>query len=332
MSLQTASHQADNNQSRPDNHRHDRHAGHGHTDRDHHEGGHYHGLGAHTHGASENRILIATIITFGFMIAEVIGGIISGSLTLLADAAHMVTDAIALGFAWFAFRVARRPSDDRRTYGFHRLQIIVALVNGVALVAIALMITLEAIARFQDPTEVLGGTMLVIGILGLLVNIVSFFILQGADQANLNVKGATLHVLGDILGSVAALVAALVIIFTGWPTIDPILSIFVSVIILRSAWKLVREAGHILMEGTPDWINIEAIRADLRDHVPEVRSIHHVHAWMITPERPMITLHAQVDTATDINRTTKTIRQRLKTQFNLDHATIELEKPELESS
>ncbi|MEO1017643.1 MAG: cation diffusion facilitator family transporter, partial [Pseudomonadota bacterium] len=197
-----------------------------------------------------------SINTFGFMFADVVGGLLSGSLTLLADAAHMLTDSIALAFAWFAFRIARRAADAHRTFGFHRLQVIVAMVNGLAL----FVITIEAVERFRDPAEVAGGTVLVIGLLGFAVNLISFRFLSGAGQDNLNVRRAALHILGGILGSVAAFVSAIVILLTAWYPIDPILSIVVSVIILRSARRLVLKAGHALMEGTPDGIDIATIQ------------------------------------------------------------------------
>ena len=179
----------------------------------------------HTHADADNqrRVLWAMLLTSGFMLAEVVGGVVAGSLALLADAGHMLTDCASLALAWMAFRIGRRPHDARRTYGYHRFQVLAAFVNGLSLIAIVLWIAIEAVRRLLDPVEVLGGLMLVIAVLGLLVNLAAFWILHGGDRANLNIRGAALHVMGDLLGSVAAIVAALVIFWDGWVPIDPLL-------------------------------------------------------------------------------------------------------------
>ncbi len=188
---------------------------------------------------NQRRVGWAALLTGGFMVVEAVGGVLSGSLALLADAGHMLTDAAALALAWLAFRIARRPSDWKRTYGFHRFQVLAAYSNGLTLFFIALAIAYEAFQRLREPAEVLGGPMLAVAVLGLVVNIAAFLVLHGADRESLNVRGAMLHVLGDLLGSAAAIVAALVILWTGWTPIDPLLSVLVAVLILRSAWFLV---------------------------------------------------------------------------------------------
>ena len=204
------------------------------------------------------------LLTGGFMVAEVAGGIAAGSLALLADAGHMLTDCAALALAWMAFRIGRRPQDARRSYGYHRFQVLAAFVNGIALIADRRLDRDRGGRRLLAPIEVVGGLMLVIAVLGLLVNLAAFWILHGGDRENLNIRGAALHVLGDLLGSVAAIVAGLVIFWTGWTPIDPLLSLLVALLILRSAWLLVRRSGHILLEGTPDWLDVEELQGRAR--------------------------------------------------------------------
>ncbi|MBI1209368.1 MAG: cation diffusion facilitator family transporter [Azospirillum sp.] len=284
--------------------------------------GHSHGGGP---GGNERRVLLALVLTAGFMIAEVVGGLLSGSLALLADAGHMLTDAVALALTWVAFRLARRPSDQRRSFGYHRFEVLAAFVNGLVLFGIAGWIVIEAARRLGDPVPVLAGPMLVIATLGLLVNIAAFLVLRGGSD-NLNLRSAVLHVLGDLLGSVAAIGAALVILATGWFPIDPILSVLVALLVLRSAWAVVRQSTHILLEGTPEGIDGGAIAAAVRDGVAAVTEVHHVHAWSLTAERRMVTLHATVAADTDRDDTLGQIRTLLERQFGIGHATIQLER------
>jgi cobalt-zinc-cadmium efflux system protein len=281
----------------------------------------------HGHPGSDNerRIFWAMLLTGGFMVVEAIGGIAAGSLALLADAGHMLTDAASLALAWGAFRVGRRPHDARRTYGYHRLQVLAAFINGATLIAIVGWIAIEAVRRLLSPIEVMGGLMMTVAMLGLLVNLAAFWILHGAQRENLNVRGAALHVLGDLLGSVAAIVAAAVIFWTGWMPIDPILSLFVALFILRSAWFLVGKSGHILLEGTPEWLDVDELRTALARAVPEVEDIHHVHAWMLTSERPLMTLHANVRAGADHHRTLVAITHFLQHEYGIAHATVQIE-------
>ncbi|MCP4381669.1 MAG: cation diffusion facilitator family transporter [Hyphomicrobiales bacterium] len=285
---------------------------------------------AHSHpgsaSANRRRVGIAALITFVFMVAEVIGGLLSGSLALLADAGHMITDVLALGLAWFAFRLADRPADGSRTYGYHRFQVLVAFANGLALFVIAGWIIYEAIERIAAPEPIVGGLMLVVAIAGMVANVASFLILHSGDRNNLNMRAAMLHVLGDLLGSAAAIVAALVILATGWTPIDPIVSVLVAVIILRSAWRVVLEAGHILVEGTPAGFDTKACAKDLVATVPDVCDVHHVHVWSLTQERPMATLHVRIERGADADQTVRRIKQRLREAFQIDHATVEIER------
>jgi cobalt-zinc-cadmium efflux system protein len=295
------------------------------TDHQHeHEHTHAHSHG-HAHAANERSVALAAALTGIFMIAEVVGGLLSGSLALLADAGHMLTDFAALSLAWLGFRLARRPADWRRTYGFDRFSVLVAFVNGIALFAIAAWIVLEAARRISAPVQVAGGLMLSVAAAGLIVNIVSFLILRTGDAHNLNIRAAILHVIGDLLGSVAAVVAALVILATRWMPIDPLLSILVALIILRSAWHIVADSGHILLEGSPPGFDARAVKEDIRAALPYVLDVHHVHAWSISQERPMVTLHANVSENTKATDAVRDIKRMLAEHFRITHATVEIE-------
>lgn len=284
---------------------------------------------SHAHGHShvpkkERTIAIAAALTGGFMLAELVGGLLSGSLALLADAGHMLTDFASLMLAWFAFRIARRPADWKRTYGYDRFSVLAAFVNGLTLFAIAIWIVIEAVRRLTQPVEVLGGLMLWVALAGLVVNIASFWVLTREDSDNLNIRAAALHVAGDLLGSVAAIVASLVILWTGWMPIDPILSVLVAVIILRSALKVVRESGHILLEGAPGGFDRREVAEALTRDVPGVAEVRHVHAWQVTQERPMATLDLTVAEGHDAETVKQAVREALRESYGVDHATIEV--------
>lgn len=299
---------------------------HTHSHSHSHSHGHDHGHGhGHAGNVSERRIGLAALVTGVFMVAEFAGGLISGSLALIADAGHMLTDFAGLTLAWLGFRVARRPADPKRSYGYGRFGVLVAYTNGLALFAIAIWIVVEAVHRIQAPTEILGGVMLVVALVGLAVNLLAFWLLHGGDIENLNVRAARLHVLGDLFGSLAALGAALVILATGWTLIDPLLSVLVSLLILGSAFRIVRDAAHILLEGTPADLDPLRIAADLKAAVPGVVDVHHIHAWSLTQDRPLVTLNARVTHARAPADITAAIKDRLKTEFAVDHATVELE-------
>lgn len=315
-------------------HRHDGHAGHGHDghghdhkhDHGHDHAGHSHAGHDHLHGVTDQkRIGVAFVIIAVFMVVEIVGGLLSGSLALLADAGHMVSDTAALGFSWVAIHYGRRPATAQLSYGYKRLEILAAFVNGCALFVIAGWIVVEAIRRFAAPVPVIGKTMLIVAFAGLVANIAAFLVLHGGNRENLNVRGAWLHVLGDLLGSVAAIVAACVILFTGWTPIDPILSIFVAVIILKSAWGIVRSSAHILLEGTPEGMSLSDIKADLEQNVKEVRDAHHIHAWSITGERHMVTLHVHPTPGVPAHEVVVAVQRRLAMQFNVEHATVQVE-------
>jgi cobalt-zinc-cadmium efflux system protein len=284
---------------------------------------------AHSHDQTSSnmrRVIIALVLTGTFMVVEVIGGILSGSLALLADAGHMLSDTIALGLAAVAFSVSKRPGDKKLTYGYQRFQILAAFVNGLSLLAIVGWILFEAVQRFITPSDVMGETMLVVASAGLVVNIIAFAVLHSGDKENLNIRGAALHVAGDLLGSVAAIIAAIVIIYSGWMAIDPILSIAVAMLILKSAWSLVRRSAHVLLEGAPDWLDVPAMQERIIAQVPQVAGVHHVHVWGLTPQDLMMTMHVRL--SGELDNPTSIIRQIKKImldEYGVGHSTIEIE-------
>jgi cobalt-zinc-cadmium efflux system protein len=303
--------------------------GHSHGPAPHNHSGHdhaAHGHLGHDHGHSDKtRVLIAACLTGGFMVAEALGGLLAGSLALLADAGHMLTDSVSLALAWYAFHLAGRPATARLTYGFDRVKTLVAYTNGLAVIAIGLWIVVEAWERFNQPAPILGGPMLAIAALGLIVNIAAFFVLHGGDRESLNMRGAVLHVLGDLLGSVAALAAAAVILLTGWTPIDPLLSVLVAVLLFRSAWSLVREASHLLLEGVPGNLDRDGIARDLESHVAGLREVHHMHVWSLDGAKNMATLHACLEEGVDAQQAIGAIKARLAGSHGIDHATVEPE-------
>ncbi len=274
---------------------------------------------------AQRRLLGALCLTGGFMVVEAIGGVLSGSLALLADAGHMLTDTAALGFACIAVLVAKRPIDTERTYGYHRFPVLAAHVNAITLLLLVAWIAVEAVARIRQPVEILEGPMLAVAVIGLLVNLAAFRILHGGETDSLNVRGAQLHVLGDLLGSVAAIVAALTIMATGWTLIDPILSLLVAVLILRSAVSLLRQSGHVLMEGRPEHLDVTDVVRTITEAVPEVSAVHHVHIWSLSPDRPMMTFHARVDRSADHDHVLERVLATLRERFGIRHATVQLE-------
>ena len=290
-----------------------------------------HGEFAHGQKSSQaysnniRRVFWSLLIIGGFLIVEVIAGIISGSLALLADASHMLVDTIALLFAWIAFRLSTRPADNARTYGYHRFPVLAAFTNGISLIFIIGWIFFEAVDRLIHPTEVLYGPMLVVAVLGLAVNVAAYLMLHGADRENLNIRGALLHVLGDMLGSAAAIVAALTIMMTGWMPIDSLLSILVGLLVLRNAWFLIKNSAHVLLEGVPEELNVHEIGPDLVSHIPAVEDVHHVHAWSLSQDHSLLTLHARVAGNTNPDDVIASIRARLADRFKVDHVTVQIE-------
>lgn len=280
---------------------------------------------SHDHGANGTRIAAAALLTGAFMGVELTGGLIAGSLALIADAGHMLLDFVGLVLAWAGLRIANRPADATRTFGFRRFAVLAAFVNGMALVAVTVWISVEAVMRLVSPHPVQAPTMLWVAGAGLLVNLVSFAILHGGDRDNLNIRGALLHVAGDLFGSLAAIAAALVIMATGWTAADPLLSILLSLIILRAAWMLISDSGHILLEGAPRHLDVAKVGRDLSEHIEGVVDIHHAHAWSLDEKRSMMTLHARIRDGASGPDIVARIKQRLAERHGVTHATVEIE-------
>jgi cobalt-zinc-cadmium efflux system protein len=295
-----------------------------------HAHGHEHGHGNdhshhHTEGQSAHVLGWAFALTAIFMVVEAIGGALAHSLAIVADAGHMLTDAASLALAWSATHLARRPADHKRSFGYQRLRVLATFVNGCALLFIVAWIVIAAAQRLLHPVAVNANAMMVLGTIGLVVNIVVFAMLRREGGHDMNVAAATLHVLGDLLGSVAAIAAAGIILWTGWLQIDPLLSIVVSVLIVRSAIALVRRSAHILMEGTPDWLDVVELRRTLEEHIPAVRDVHHVHAWLVGPNETLLTMHASVIEGANHATVLREAQHVLSNRYGITHATIQIE-------
>lgn len=291
----------------------------------HHSRGHDHDGHHHVHTSNETRLKIALAITAVFMLVEVVGGLVSGSLALIADAVHMLTDGASLVLALVALRISRRPADQTFSYGHHRYEVLAAFVNGLALLGLSAWIVIESGLRLWHPEPVLAQTMFIVAALGFVANLVSFLVLRDGEES-LNLRGAVIHVLGDLLGSAAAMVAAVAIHFSGWTPIDPILSAFVALLILRGGWRITRQSAHILLEAVPSGIDARRVADDLVEQIPGVTGIHHLHTWSLTDARPMMTMHAQLDDRIEHDAALEAIRQRLKARFNVEHVTVQIER------
>ena len=301
---------------------HHNHSDHSH---DHSHDGHSHDHSVAVNQDNKARVLWAMVLTFGFMFAEITGGLISGSLALLADAGHMFSDGLALLLSWLAFKYSDKGADQARSFGWHRFQILAAFVNGMSLLVIAAWIVIEAVQRFMQPISVMATPMLVIAILGLVVNLIVFKVISGGDQENLNLKSAMIHVLGDLLGSVAAIVAAVLIMSFGWFWADPVLSVLVALLIVKSGWQVVKKSAHILIEGSPSGVDEQQVKQQLIKDVPSVSDVHHIHVWSLTNDINLMTLHVQIDEVLLETDVLQQIKTSLKTHFNIQHTTIQVE-------
>ena len=284
----------------------------------------------HDHGSAEIKherpLWWALGLTTSFLIAEVVGGLMTNSLALLSDAAHMATDVIALVISLVAVRLSRKPPDARRTYGYARMEALGAMVNGGLLFVVAGYILWEAVRRFRDPPEVASMGMLVIAVFGLTVNLVSMRLLKAGSGESLNVRGAYLEVWSDMLGSIGVLIAALVIRYTGWTIADPIIAVLIGLWVLPRTWTLLREAAQVLMQGVPAGMELEAVRAMILQH-PDVRAVHDLHAWALGSREPVLTAHVVLeDEATDPDSVRRALASELEQRFNVHHATLQVER------
>jgi len=282
----------------------------------------------HTHGANKKVLLISFIIITLYMIVEVIGGLLTNSLALLADAGHMLSDAISLGVALLAFIFGAKAANYSKTYGYRRFEILAAVLNGVTLILVALYIFYEAIQRFQSPPEVASTGMLTIATIGLLVNILVAWIMhRSADvEENLNMRGAFMHVISDMLGSFGAIIAALLIMFFGWGWADPLASVIVAVLVLRSGYHVTKSGVHVLMEGTPQNVEVDDVIQTIQN-TKGIQNVHDLHIWSITSGLNALSCHAVVADQMSIAESEQLLLEIEKDleQKNIHHMTIQLE-------
>jgi cobalt-zinc-cadmium efflux system protein len=287
---------------------------------------------AHEHAGSgdgrSRKLLFALVLTIVMMVAEVIGGAWSGSLALLADAGHMMVDSLALLLAVVGAWMATRPADARRSYGYGRMEVLVGFVNALSQFVLVGWIIYEAVMRLLRPGAILSGVMLMVAVIGLLVNLLVLRTLHGHAHDDVNLAGASLHVLGDLLGSLAAVLAALAIRWFGWLWADPVLSMLVSLLILNSAWRLLRQSAHILLEGVPDGMDSTEVEASLRGADASIRDIHHLHVWQLASGSRMATLHAELHEPADSARALRAIKQVLLERFDIQHVTVQVDSGE----
>ncbi len=286
---------------------------------------HSHAGHNHTHGMAKQTLRLAFFLTLLILVAELAGGIISHSLALLSDAGHVFTDIFALGVAWFATVQAERPANANKTFGYHRVGILAALINAFTLIMIAVWIIFEAVQRFQHPEPVQPLVMFLSAAVGIAVNLYIGFCLQ-KEEGNLNVRAAALHVFGDVGASVGVIVAGLVILLTGWMPIDPLLSVGIAVLIAFGAWSILRETADILLESTPKDINLSALVDDMKQ-VPEVRNVHDLHVWSITSGMYALSAHVQTNNL-PLNECAPVLRQlevMLHNRYRIGHSTLQFE-------
>jgi len=281
--------------------------------------------------SGENKRRLTTVLALAgtYMIAEVVGGWLTNSLALLADAGHMLSDAAALGLSLFALWIAQRPATARRTYGYYRAEILAALANGAALVAIAVLIFLEAYERLGAPPEIRGGLMIAIATGGLVVNIVSLWILDAGKSSNLNIRGAWLHVLGDLLGSVGAIAAGVLIWAFRWDWADPVASVIIGALVLYSSWQLLREAVAVLLEGAPGHIDVDEVR-DCIAGINGVLAVHDLHVWTIASGMVSLSCHVVAGGDPAPPALLKSMNRLLDERFHIHHTTIQIEPEQLD--
>jgi cation diffusion facilitator family transporter len=302
-------------------HFHDHHV-HGHDHHHHHHGHHHAGAG----GGNQKALIAALSITVGIMLLEFVGGLATNSLALLSDSGHMFNDAASLGLSLVAFWFAAKPASAQKSYGFYRFEILAALVNGVTLFAVAGFVIWEAVERLREPQAVASGAMLGIALIGLLANGLSAWVLlkKGDVKENINLRSAYLHVLGDALGSVGAIAAGVLMLIFEWHIADPIISVLVALLILKSAWAVTSQAVHILMEGTPSAIDHAEVKRELQ-RIDGVLDVHDLHIWSITSGMNALSCHLLVRDDTDGQRVLQEAIETLERRFHLAHATVQVE-------
>ena len=275
-------------------------------------------------GESRRALTIVLALTATFTVAEVVGGLLTGSLALLADAGHMLSDNVSIGLALIAAWLATRPATPNRSFGYNRAEILAALVNGATLVAVSIWIFFEAYQRFRDPPEILGGWMLLVAALGLVVNVDGALVLSRSGGENLNVEGALRHVLADLLGSVGAISAAVIIILTGWRYADPLVSVLIALLVLASSWKLLRESTAILLEQAPRGLDVNEV-GERMVGVEGVEEVHDLHVWTITSGFPSLSAHVLVGQDEDCHARRRDLERLLAREFDIEHTTLQVD-------
>ena len=295
--------------------------------------GHSHGppAGTTAGGRHKSRLKWALGLTASFVGVEVAGGLLTGSLALLADAAHMLTDVGGLALALLAIRFAERPATPSKTYGYVRTEVLSALTNAVVLLLLTVYILYEAYRRFQDPPEILSGPMLVVAVAGLVVNLISMKLLTAGSSESLNVKGAYFEAMADMLGSLGVIVAALVVMFTGWKLADPVIGAGIGLFIVPRTWMMLKQVVHILMEGTPPEVDIALLERKLLE-IDGVTAVHDLHVWTITSGLDAMSCHLVVADMARARATLESAREAMKAGFGLDHTTIQVEDQALRDS
>jgi cobalt-zinc-cadmium efflux system protein len=294
-----------------------------------HDHSHLHsdGQGGHPDGGgSQNRRALATAlaITATYTVAEVIGGLITGSLALLADAGHMLSDNFSLGLALFAFWLSAKPPTPERSFGYKRAEILAAHFNGVTLVAISIWIFYEAYRRFQDPPEILGGWMMAVAMMGLFVNVAAALVLSRSEGESLNLQGALRHIIADLLGSVGVITAAVVILLTGWLYADPLISVLIGFLVLGSSWKLLKESTNILLEQAPRSVDVTEVGRKMVG-VEGVEEVHDLHVWEITSGFPALAAHVLVGQGEDCHERRRELEKVLYREFGIEHTTLQVD-------
>ena len=279
---------------------------------------------SHGHGSNRRRLIAVLVLTLVYMLAEAIGGFVTNSLALLSDAGHMLADVASLLLALLAIWFATRPITARKTYGYYRMEILAALANGAALVVISLLISYEAFQRIKAPENVRGLEVMLIAVGGLVVNAASAFVLHSASAENLNMRGAFLHVIGDLLGSVGAIVAGALIWQWGLLIADPIISVLMCLLIIYSSWRLILESVNILLEGTPSHINVHAI-VEAMHEVPGVSNVHDLHVWTISSGMDALSAHVTIEPEISHREALERLQEQLRSGFNIGHLTIQIE-------
>lgn len=298
----------------------------GHGDHHHHHHHHHHG------GGSERALLGALLLTTAFLIVEIVGGLLAGSLALLSDAAHMFTDTAALAIALAAIRIGRRPADSRRTFGYYRFEILAAALNAVLLVGVAIYILVEAWQRLWQPAPIESNLMLWIAVAGLVVNLVGMRLLGGGKDSSLNVRGAYLELWSDMLGSVGVILGALVIRFTGWGWVDSLIAVGIGLWVLPRTWQLLRESLNVLLEGVPEGIGLVELEQSLRE-VPGVAEVHDLHVWSISSGKTSLSVHVVCDaTVQDGFAFLHGLRDLIARRWDIHHSTVQLERTPCEQA